>query len=197
MVVDFESRLHQIHGVETSHLAPVFVPASFFAAGNCPGPYTRLRTRDAGLTWAIVPPDRPLCYVDFRTTRHWDSLGIDWRAIALANLAANSGDKPGTHTLRRTTGAVYAVAFMHPDNIGPSRLLLRDQLSSFFPGGYQVALPETGCALAFSTSLQVEEERTVRRLIDGCYRNGPRPLAPGIYSPEDLLPEFSGLSQIR
>ena len=168
----------------------MLVPAAFFAVGNWPGPHARLRAGDIGLTWAVVLTGQAMRYVDFEMQEHWDALGIDWKALALRNLAEHSGDRPGTHALRRDDGEVYGVVFMHPDGLGPSRLLLRDQLSAFFSGGYQVALPEMSCALAFSVGLEKKELATVQDLVDNCYQNGTRPLAPGIYAPEDLLPEM-------
>jgi hypothetical protein len=77
---------------------------------------------------------------------------------------------------------------MHPDGIGPSRLLSRDRLAKLFPLGYRVALPEMGCAFAFSVDVDASEMAKLRRLIENCFRDGTRPLAPGIYMPDDLLP---------
>ena len=175
--------------IDTRKIAPLFVPASFFAAGNWPGPYARLRAGDIGLTWAVLLSGQAMRYVDFGMKEHWDALGIDWKALALRNLAEHSGDKPGTHQLRRANGDVYGVVFLYPDGIGPSRLLLREQICSFFPGGYRVALPEMSCALAFSAELDGTEMAKVQELVAKCHRNGTRPLSPRIYEAEDLLPE--------
>ena len=175
--------------IDTSKLVPVFVPASFFALGNWPGPYVRLRARDLGLTWSVLLPDQTMRYVDLPMKERWEAENIDWRALALRNLAEHSGDTPGTHALRRANGQVYAVAFMHPDGLGPSRLLLRDQLSAFFAEGYRVALPEMSCAFALSSRLDKHELATLEHLIGECYRNGTRPLVPSIYAATDLLEE--------
>jgi hypothetical protein len=168
----------------------VFVPTTFFASGNWPGPYACLRIREISLTWAVLLPDQTMRYVDFGMKEYWDAVSIDWKVLALQNLLEHSGDKPGTHELRRSNGEVYGIALMHPDGIGPSRLLLRDKLSAIFPGGYQVALPEMSCAYAFSVTLEKKELATVQNLVDNCYKKGTRPLAPGIYAPDDLLPEI-------
>lgn len=175
--------------VDTSRIVPVFVPASFFSLGNWPGPYARLRAPEIGLTWSVVLPHQVMRYVEFAMQQHWEAKGIDWKALALRNLAEHSGDKPGSHQLHRSNGEIYAFAFMHPDGLGPSRLLFRERLSAFFAAGYRVALPEMSCAFAFSVNLEQQELATVRKLIDDCYRNGTRPLASGIFAPEDLLPE--------
>jgi hypothetical protein len=103
-------------------------------------------------------------------------------------LAEHSPGNLGTHEFRRGGGKIYAVAMMHEDGIGPSRILLRDQLLGLFPEGYKVALPEMGCAFAFSSDVQEAEINKLQGLIDDCYRKGTRPLAAGIYTPEDLLP---------
>jgi hypothetical protein len=196
MAIDLRKHLRQLRkGLElppgqldTTRIAPVFVPAAFFAAGNWCGPHARLRAPEIGLTWAVLLPDQTMRYVDFGMKEHWDALGLDWKALALQNLAEHSGDTLGTHALRRSNGEVYGVGLMHPDGIGPSRLLLRDQLARLFPGGYQVALPEMSCAFAFSVELERNEMATVQQLVADCFQKGTRPLAPGIHAPEDLLP---------
>jgi len=175
--------------IDTSKIVPIFVPASFFSLGNWPGPSVSLRAREIGLTWTVMLPGQAMRYVDFAMAKHWDGLGIDWKALALGNLAEHSGDKLGSHQLRRANGDVYGVGFMYPDGLGPSRLLLRERLADFFPGGYQVALPEMSCGFAFAAGLDGTETATVRDLVENCFRNGTRPLASGIYEPEDLLPE--------
>jgi hypothetical protein len=175
--------------VEISKVAPLFVPMTFFAAGNWPGPYTRLRAREIGLTWSVLLPDDTMRYVDHEMVRYWNTQGVDWRQVALRNLADHSGNNPWTHEYRRTTGEIYAIAMMHSDGIGPSRLLLRDRLSSLFRDGYCVALPERSCALAFSVDLEGPELSKLQGVIRDCHQKGTRPLAPRIYVSDDLLPE--------
>jgi len=174
--------------VDCKRIAPVFVPASFFSYGNWPGPYCRLRARDIGLTWSVLLPDQTMRYVDTGMVEYWEARGIDWKSVALCNLAEHSGDNPGTHGFNRTNGQVYAIAMMYPDGIGPSRLLLADRLAALFPSGYRVALPEMSCALAFSLDTTAEEMGSLQNMIDHCFQKGTRPLAPGIYAPEDLAP---------
>jgi hypothetical protein len=175
--------------IDITKIVPLFVPASFFATGNWPGPHVTLRAREIGLTWTVLFRDQTMRYVDLGMKDYWEAQGIDWKALALRNLAEHSGEKPGSHALRRASGEVFSVAFMHQDGVGPSRLLLRDQLSAFFPGGYQVALPEMSCAFAFSVRLDKTEMAKIQGLVDNSYRKGTRPLAGGIYASDDLLPE--------
>ncbi len=82
---------------------------------------------------------------------------------------------------------------MHQDGIGPSRILLRDRLESLFPEGYRVAVPEMSCALAFSKELDGFELATIQNTVAGCFQTGTRPLAPGLFDSEDLLPEIGNL----
>jgi hypothetical protein len=122
--------------------------------------------------------------------KHWEAEILDWKELALSNLAAQTDGNPGTHVFRRENGEIYGVAMMHPDGLGPSRLLLRDRLSKLFPSGYRVALPEMSCALAFSVDVDVSEMTTLQDIVDKCYQDGTRPLASGIYAPDDLLPDL-------
>ena len=180
-----DQRPEQIH---TGRLAPIFVPASFFAGGNWCGPFTSLRAADIGLTWTVLQPNQTMRYVDFGMQEYWDAQGLDWRALALQNLREHTGEPCATHRMNRPDGALYAVAFMHSDALGPSRLLFRDKLSAFFPHGYRVAIPEMSCAFAWSVDIRPEEMATVQGVIDNCFRKGTRPLAGGSYDADDLLP---------
>ena len=180
--------------IKTNLVTPVFVPSSFFSLGNWVGPYLELRAKEIGLTWSVMLPNQTMRYVDRDLAQYWEQSGLDWKRIALRNLSEHSNQNPGTHEFRRANGERYAVAMMHEDGIGPSRLLLRDQLSHVFPNGYRVALPEMSCALAFMRDLEPSEFAQIRELIDRCFEKGTRPLAPGIYDPDDLLPVANKLN---
>ncbi|SPF44414.1 conserved hypothetical protein [Candidatus Sulfopaludibacter sp. SbA4] len=171
-------------------LVPIFVPSAFFADGSWFGPYQRLRARQIGLTWAVMRPNNMQLYVNQALQACWAKQGLDWQALALRNLSEHTGDPPATHALRRDNGEIYSVAFMHSDALGPSRLLLRDRLSAIFPAGYRVAIPEMSCGFAMSLELEKKEMAELQDLIEGCHRKGTRPLAPGIFDSDDLLPEL-------
>lgn len=176
-------------GLEIAQLFPLFVPSTFFELGNWPGPYASLRASEVGLTWFVKLPDQCMRYVDNAIAQYWDNEGIDWKQRALLNLAEQTGENLATHEFRRTDGEPYAIAMMHGDGIGPSRLMLRDNISSIFPDGYKVALPEMSCAFAFSVQMDRIELNQIQKLIDACFDKGTRPLARGIYAPEELHPE--------
>jgi len=174
--------------IDTAKLFPIFVPASFFACGNWPGPYSRLRGPEIGLTWTVLLPNHTMRYVDFAMKHHWEARQLDWKALALRNLSDQTNNQPGVRELRRTTGEISSIAFMFEDGLGPSRLLFRGGLAERFPAGYRVAMPEMSCGLAFAKDLEGQDLASVQGVIDRCYRTGTRPLAPGSYDPDDLLP---------
>jgi len=173
--------------MDLSELLPIFVPAAFFARNNWPGPYSRLRTPDVGLTWTVLLPKQTMRYVNFAMQEHWESQNLDWKTLALRNLSRRTNERPGVREMRAATGDVSAIAFMFDDGLGPSRLLFREGLAQRFPAGYRVAMPEMSCGLAFAKDLQGQDRATVQGVIDHCYRNGTRPFVPGTYAPEDLM----------
>jgi len=173
--------------IDTAKLLPIFVPASFFASGGWPGPYSRLRTPAIGLTWTVLLPGQTMRYMDFAMKEHWEAQQLDWKALALKNLSDQTSNRP-VREMRRATGEVCSIAFIFEDGLGPSRLLLRGTLAERFPAGYRVAMPEMSCGFAFAKDLEGQELTTVEGVIDHCYRKGTRPLAPGSYDPDDLLP---------
>ena len=173
--------------VDLSRVAPLFVPATFAAVGNWPGPIDRLKATEVALTWAVMTPNQTMEYVSREMVSYWKSRGLDWKALAMQNLRDHSEDA-WTHVMARSNGEIFAVILMHPDGIGPSRLLLADLFSGLFPNGYQVGLPEMSCGVAFSTRLDDSERASVETLIQNCYADGTRPLSPTLYLPEALRP---------
>jgi hypothetical protein len=175
--------------LDTRELLPVLLPASCFTSGKWCGSFTRLRAGGIGLTWAVLAPGGSLRYVDRAIESHWEGQGLDWKALAMANLARRTEHQPGPRRLRRVNGQVFAVAFLYEDGLGPSRLLFRGTLAKFFPRGCRVAIPERSCGFAFGTDLNVEERSQVEGVINHCYLHGTRPFAAGSYAVEDLAPE--------
>jgi hypothetical protein len=167
--------------LEISDLFPVFVPASFFETGDWPGPYEILGIVGLGLTWAVLQPDQTMRYVDHEVQRHWEAKGVRWRDRAVENVLRQSAQQVWTHEFRREDGSLFAVAMMHSDGLGPSRLLLRKPLGRLFPDGYLVALPEMSCGLVLSTRVTPTERDKVERIVEGCFNDGTRPLVRGIH----------------
>jgi hypothetical protein len=197
MDVEIQTQLPEMAGgmdvspaeLDTRELLPVLLPASFFAIGKWCGPFTRLRAGEIGLTWAVLIPGGSLRYVNRAIQAHWEEQGLDWKALAMANLARHTEHQPGPRMLRRVNGQVFAVAFLYEDGLGPSRLLFRGTLSRFFPKGCRIAIPERSCGFAFGTDLNAEERSQVEGVINHCYQHGTRPFAPGSYAVDDLQPE--------
>jgi len=196
MQMSVESQMSQImqglglqpEQIDTAHLLPIFVPASFFDSGNWPGPYTRLRAPDIGLTWAVLLPDQTMRYVDDDMLQYWELCRVDWKAIAMRNLDDQTKGQPGVGQLQSDSGKLLALTFMFEDGLGPSRLLFRSKLTEQFPGGYRVAIPEMSCGVAFAKDLSGPNLAEIEDMISKCYQNGERPLAAGVYDPDDLLP---------
>ncbi|MGB6944386.1 MAG: hypothetical protein WBE37_18435 [Bryobacteraceae bacterium] len=170
-----------------SQVVPLFIPSSFVEAADWPGPYAALRAQSVALTWAVVLPDQAIRYVPHEMRREWEARGIDWKTRALDNLRELSPEPVGTGALFRDNGETWLISLMHSDGLGPSRLLLTDQLEGLFPNGYRVALPERSRGFAFAAELDAEDADTVESLIQSSYWKGARPLSPEIFDPSDLL----------
>ncbi len=173
--------------LDSSKVVPVFIPSSFVEDADWAGPYTTLRAQSVALTWAVLLPGEAIRYVLHEMQREWEARGIDWKARALKNLHELSPEPLGTGALFRDDGETWLISLMYSDGLGPSRLLLTDQLEGLFPNGYRVALPERSRGFAFSAELDLEDADTVESLIHNSYSKGERPLSPEIFEPSNLL----------
>jgi len=174
-------------------LFPMFAPAGFFETGGWPGPFVLPVAKGVGITWALDLGQGSHRYLDRTISAYWQEEGVDWKNAALANLRVASVERLYTHRMIRPNGELFAVAMLHTDGWGPSRLLLTDALQQLFPEGYRVAIPEMSCGLAISRNLEGPEQGTVDDIITKCFGDGSRPLAQGIFEPEELVPDWAGV----
>jgi hypothetical protein len=174
--------------IDIADVLPIFVPGPFFDGGKWMGPLSRLRAAEIGLTWSVLQPNQTMRYVDPAMKEHWEAQGIDWKEAAMENLSRVTQGWPGLGRLDRPDGELAAVSFMCEDGYGPSRLLFRTSISTWFPQGYRVAIPEMSCAFAYAKDLDGEPLATILGVIDQCYKQGTRPVVPGTFHPDDLLP---------
>src|SRR5437763_689230 len=79
--------------IDTSCLMPVFAPAHFFSSGQWCGPHVRLRLPAMALTWAVLQPDSAMSYITFEMQAYWDGQDLDWKRLAMRNLANGTNDK--------------------------------------------------------------------------------------------------------
>jgi hypothetical protein len=173
--------------LDVSKVVPVFIPSSFVEGGAWLGPYAALRAQGIAQAWAVLLPDDAIRYVLHDMQQVWEAQGIDWKLRALQNLRERSPEPVGTGALFRDNGDTWLISLMHADGLGPSRLLLADQLERLFPKGYRVALPERSRGFAFTAELDIEDSDMVESLIHSSYSKGDRPLSSWIFEPNDLL----------
>jgi hypothetical protein len=170
-----------------SQVVPVFIPSSLVEAGAWPGPYQALQAGGVALAWAALMPGDAIQYVQHDAQREWETQDIDWKTCALQNLRERSPEPLGSGALFRENGETWLISLMHPDGLGPSRLLFTDELEQLFPKGYRLAMPECNRGFAFAVDLDDIDADTVESLVRGSYSNAERPLSPEIFLPNDLL----------
>jgi len=172
-------------------LLPMFAPASFFEKGNWLGPSELLKIPGLGLTWSIAQPKQTMLYLSHSAAKHWEDSGIDWRQESMQNLDRITRPKFCTGGFAREGGKKddwYALAFMHDDGYGPSRLLFWEELGEIFPAGYLIAIPEMSLGIALSRDATREERAEIEELVGSCYKDGTRPLIPGLHDSALLVP---------
>src|SRR2546423_3143764 len=117
-------------------LRPVLIPSPILAHGKWVGPYHYFPELPVSLTWAYLRPHGTLLYLSQNVAESLDQHAADWRRKAREALTRDFGLKPWTHVFPGASGAPEAVALMHDDGLGPSRLLCAHELGAQFPGGF-------------------------------------------------------------
>ena len=168
---------------DLKNLHPILVPKEFDETGVWVGPIEALDVDGLDLTWGVLSPPNIVNYLDREMIASWEGQDVDWRTAATLNLRHLAGDRPWSHELQDDEGRMILVCFMHEDGFGPSRLLVPNLLSTIFPDGYEVAIPELTCAVAIGKVRDIEDPRA-EAMIQGCFNNGTRPVSPRRYAPE-------------
>lgn len=169
--------------IDLGNVVPMLVPSAFSAAGNWPGPIHRLGAPGFDQTWAVICRDNVLLYVSRPMQSFWEQADIDWRERAASNLRAFAEAEPWSHTFVRADGSPFMVAMLFGRGLGPSRLLVPGLLTAAFPEGYEVAVPEMTCAVAFTATPTNAEKEKIIEFVSHCFEHGSEPVSAACFSP--------------
>jgi hypothetical protein len=143
-------------------LRPVLIPSPILAMINWPGPRRHFPDLPVSLTWAFLMPDAML-YLSASRASALDAAGVDWRGMSRSALVRDFERRPWSREFRNEQGDLEAVALMHEDGLGPSRLICCNRLLRTFSDGFSFFVPERGTALVLSA----RAGRDVRERIHG------------------------------
>jgi hypothetical protein len=166
-------------------LMPIILPAEALDAG-WPGPIVRIDRLPFALGWATLGEMNTFFYVTDAEAAYWAANGIDWRAVALDNLARLASTNPVSGQKLDADGRPFVQILLHDDAIGPSRLLIPKLFEDVFGGNYRVAIPERTCAVIYRTDLTPEQSADVDGMIGGCFKHGTEPMCPDRFDPQDF-----------
>jgi hypothetical protein len=114
----------------------------------------------------------------------WERSDIPWRERATNNLRELAEVEPYSHAVAREDGSLYMVVMLYDRGLGPSRLLVPGLLTKIFPEGYEVAVPEMTCAVAFTAKPTSLETQKIGDFISSCFERGTEPVSMKRYRPE-------------
>lgn len=162
-------------------LRPVLVPTPIFETGRWVGPYFHFADLPVSLTWAFLRPQQTMMYLSTAAVTAFEAKSIDWRAAARFALAREFDSHPWTHAFNNPRGELEAVAFMHEDGLGPSRLIMYHKLKQRFPLGFTIFVPERSCALLVSAKASTEVRASVEKAVHGCFTAADVPMSESGY----------------
>jgi hypothetical protein len=169
---------------------PVILPYACLNE-DWPGPIVPLGRLAFAVAWATVPEPNRFIYVTHEQAAYWLERGLDWRGEAMRNLARVSvgrwwGDKSDD------AGKPFVLALLPDDALGPSRLLLPHLFDDVLGPGYQVAIPEQTCAIAYRAKLDLDQKLDVDAMIEGCFRHGTEPISNERFDPAEFWVPLDG-----
>lgn len=162
---------------DLSRVVPIILPLELLNAA-WPGPIAQIGQLPFCAAWATCGEMNSFFYVTEGEARFWEDAGIDWRSKALENLARISVNRPASGEKLDGDSVPFLKVMLHDDAFGPSRLLLPHLFDETLGAGYEVAIPEQTCAIAYRRDLSASQAADVNAMISGCYEHGTEPMSP-------------------
>lgn len=164
-------------GRDLTQLLPIILPLELLNLG-WPGPIVRIGELPFCAAWATCGDMNTFFYVTDQEARYWEEEGIDWQAMALSNLSKLSASQPASGQKLDDDGLPFVKVMLHGDALGPSRLLVPHLFDDVLGTGYEVAIPERTCAIAYRKALAPDQSADVNAMIVGCFEHGTEPMSP-------------------
>lgn len=165
-------------------ILPIVVPTRIVTHGQWPGSF--LQWNDIlSVTWAHFQEPCNTVYLTKLETEGFTSQRKNYQQIAIDNLRLHSRGRAWSH-IKKEGDTVFYLGLLHEDGLGPSRLLLREELREIFPDGYSFCVPERTCALVFSRHANDSIMTVVQGLIAKCHQNGREPVSERIIDEEEI-----------
>lgn len=161
-------------------VVPIILPDVILDTGWV-GPALRVEGTPFAVAWAETRPGHVWAYVTHAMAEGWSKAGMDWQQVAFQNLRRAS--MPGANGEKLDgEGRPFLKVMLQADAFGPSRLLIPDLFVPELGEGYDVALPEQTCAVAWRAGLEGRDAGDVEAMIEGCFRNGTEPMSPNRFA---------------
>ncbi len=178
--------LRNSEGFPITELRPVLVPSSIFELKRWIGPYHHFESLPVSLTWAYMRPNQTMQYLNSDTVAALEAKGCNWRSTALDELSRDVSRQPWTHEWKNASGLVRAVALMHNDGVGPSRLCVLSRYDLLFPEGFTFFVPERSCAILLSNDAESIVRDKITSAVEGCYQDAEVPMSKKPFSSDEL-----------
>jgi hypothetical protein len=193
MMVDLKSP----EGFPITELRPVLIPSSIFELDHWIGPYHHFENLPVSLTWAYMRPNQTMQYLNSATAVALEAKGCDWRSAALNALSGDVARQPWTHEWKNASGAVRAVALMHDDGVGPSRLCMLSRYDLLFPEGFTFFVPERSCAILLSNDAESIVRDRITSVVERCHRDAEVPMHNEPFTSDELRASLAQLVRGR
>jgi hypothetical protein len=167
--------------VPIEDLRPVLISPSIFELGRWVGPYHHFSALPVSLTWAFLRPKQTMLYLDHDAVTAFEAKAIDWRSKARGALAADFQRHPWTHEYRNDQSGIEAVAMLHEDGLGPSRLIMYSWLVKQFPQGFSFFVPERYCTFVIANDASSKIQQSVQAAVHGCFVAADVPMSESAY----------------
>lgn len=165
-------------------LRPVLIPSPILELDNWPGPKHYFGSLPVSLTWAFLRPENTMSYLSNDDVAAFESMNTDWRRPAREALHTDFGKRLLTHKFQGE--GVEAVALLHDDGLGPSRLLCVEELRARLGDRFEWYVPERACAFVIAKRATPAMRKRITSAVAHCYESADVPMSRQAYPCEAL-----------
>jgi hypothetical protein len=175
------------------NIFPLLVTREYYNLHSKKMPQHSLANEDFVLTWAILEEGEPMEYVTPYLYNVLNRRMPGWEKLTFENLRLSINENEISFTQHKMSSdgkRIIFIVFLNADGLGSSRVLLSYELSTAFPNGYYIALPDKTCGIVVARDITKKELEETTAMVLNAFKHATTAIS-GLLHPSEgfTLPE--------